>query len=302
MASFFRIFKFAFQDIGRNLGLSFMTIFILTLMLLSVNTLWSMDTVTKEAVRLVKDQVNVSLYLAADASDKDIDTLRTYIRSMPEVTAVDIESREEVLRSFQKRHQLEQPVLDSLNELGGNPFGPTVIVKTREPEDYKKVIDAISVPEYETLIDDKSFEGHENVLTNIQRITDRIQKVSLGMSLLFALIAFLIIFNTIRVAIHTQRIEISIKRLVGANNWFIRGPYLVESVIFSVLSVAITAVAVYFALKWLDVYLGVVFPNNFSLLTYYREHAIFIFGVQALAVLTLTVVSSVLAMRKQLKV
>lgn len=302
MPSFFRIFKFAFQDIGRNLGLSFMTIFILILMLLSVNSLWSMDTVTKEAVRLVKDEVNVSLYLADDATDKDVEILRTYIRTMPEVTGVDVKPREQVLKDFQKRHQLEQLMLDSINELGANPFGPTIIIKTREPEDYKKVIDAISVPEYENLIDDKSFEGHENVLTNIQRITDRVQKVSLGMSLLFALIAFLIIFNTIRVAIQTQRIEISIKRLVGANNWFIRAPYLVESFLFTVLSVAITAVIVYFALKWLDVYIGVVFPNNFSLLSYYQEHAVFIFGVQAMAVLILTFISSTLAMRKQLKV
>ncbi len=302
MHSFFRIFKFAFQDIGRNIGLSFMTIFILILMLLSVNTLWSMNTVTKEAVRLVKDQVNVSLYLSADASDKDVQTLSTYIRSMPEVTNIDVQSRDQVLKDFQKRHQLEQPVLDSLNELGGNPFGPTLIVKTREPEEYQKIIDAISVPEYASLIDNKSFEGHENVLTNIQRITDRVQRISLGMSALFAIISFLIIFNTIRVAIHTQRIEISIKRLVGANNWFIRGPYLVESFLFSIVSVIITAVVVRFALAWLDTYLGVVFPNNFSLTAYYNAHAVLIYGVQIFAVLLLTTVSSTLAMRRQLKV
>lgn len=302
MHSFFRIFKFAFQDIGRNIGLSFMTIFILILMLLSVNTLWSMNTVTKEAVRLVKDQVNVSLYLSADASDKDVQTLSTYIRSMPEVTNIDVQSRDQVLKDFQKRHQLEQPVLDSLNELGGNPFGPTLIVKTREPEEYQKIIDAISVPEYAALIDNKSFEGHENVLTNIQRITDRVQRISLGMSALFAIISFLIIFNTIRVAIHTQRIEISIKRLVGANNWFIRGPYLVESFLFSIISVIITAVVVRFALAWLDTYLGVVFPNNFSLTAYYNAHAVLIYGVQIFAVLLLTTVSSTLAMRRQLKV
>ena len=57
MPSFFRVIRFAFQDIVRNLGLSAMTVFILLLMLLSINMLWSMDVMTKEAVRLVKEQI-----------------------------------------------------------------------------------------------------------------------------------------------------------------------------------------------------------------------------------------------------
>ena len=62
-----RVLKFAFQDIARNLGLSLMTIFILVLMLLSLNTLWSVEVLTKEAVAVTKQQVSLSLYLAPEA-------------------------------------------------------------------------------------------------------------------------------------------------------------------------------------------------------------------------------------------
>ncbi len=302
MHSFLRVVKAAFQDMGRNLGLSFMTVFILVLMLLSVNTLWSMDAVTKEAVRLVKNEVNISFYLNPLIVDKDLQTLQSYVAAFPEVVDVHVMSRDEVLRSFQQRHQFSSEVLQALNELGSNPFGPTLVVKTREPEDYKKIIDALNVPEYDKIIDGKSFEGHEDALDKIQTITNKVEQAGLGLSLLFAVIAFLIIFNTVRVAIATQRVEISIKRLVGASNWFIRGPYLVESVIFTVIRVVITLGITYFATHWLDVYLGVVFPNTFSLSGYYNEHLIEIFGVQVLAVLVLTIVSSLLAMRRQLKV
>jgi len=302
MLSLWRIIKYSFQDMGRNIGLSFMTVFMLVLMLLSVNVLLAVDTVTKEAVRLVKDQVNVSLYFASDAGDKDIAEIRSYIGEFPEVVGVQLLSREEVLKSFQNRHEASPEVQQALTELGGNPFGPTMIVKTKEPGDYKKIFIALDVPEYEHLIESKSFDGNEGAIERIQNITTRVERIGFGLSVLFAIIAFFIIFNTVRVAINTQKIEISIKRLVGASNWFIRGPYLVEALVFTVVSLILTIAVIYLGLRWLDPYLTVVFPSGFSLTNYYNSHILYLFGVQAVAVLLLTIVSSGLAMRRQLKV
>jgi len=302
MPSFFRVIRFAFQDIVRNLGLSAMTVFILLLMLLSINMLWSMDVMTKEAVRLVKEQINISFYLAPAIADKSVLEIKSYLATFPEITQIDLLTREQVLQSFKTRHQFSAEVLGALSELGGNPFGPTLVVRTKEPGDYRKIIQAVSVPEYDPLIEGKSFEGHEEALDRIQTITNRIERVGLGLSLLFALISFMIIFNTIRVAIFTQRAEISIKRLVGANNWFIRGPYLLESFVFTIASVGLAMLVMYFATRYLDRYVSVVFPNGFSLTNYYSSHMLYLFGIQAIAVLLLTVFSSSLAMRRQLKV
>ncbi|OGH68359.1 MAG: hypothetical protein A3D53_03650 [Candidatus Magasanikbacteria bacterium RIFCSPHIGHO2_02_FULL_45_10] len=302
MTGLLRIIKFSFQDIGRNLGLSLMTVFILILMLLSVNTLVTMDITTKEAVRLVKGQVNVSLYLVETATEKNVKDVQNYLASFAEVESVNVLSREEVLESFRTRHQFSAEVLQALAELGGNPFGPTIIVKTREPGDYRKIMESISETDYDPLVEAKSFEGHEEALDRIQAITTRIERIGFGLAAIFAIISFLIIFNTVRVAIHTQRVEISIKRLVGANNWFIRGPYLVESLLFTIVSVGLTMVIMYFALAWLDRYLGVVFPNGFSLTKYYQSNMLYLLLLQLFAVLLLTVTSSSLAMRRQLKV
>ena len=302
MRSLWRIIKFSFQDLGRNFGLSAMTVFILVLMLLSVNVLWSVDILTKQAMKLVKNQINVSLYFASDAGDKDVGEIKKYLDSFPEVTGVTTLSKEQVLQSFKDRHRMSKEVLDALDELGSNPFGPTLIVSTREPEDYKKIFTALDVPEYDSLIEAKSFDRQEDKLDKFQNIITRIEKLGMGISIMFAIIAFLIIFNTVRVAIQTHKIEISIKRLVGASNWFIRGPYLVESIFFTILAVGITVGVVFFALRWLDPYLAVVFPDAFSLTNYYNSHILLLFGMQALAVLFLTTVSSALAMRRQLKV
>lgn len=257
---------------------------------------------TKEAMRLVKDQINISFYLAPTIPDKSVSEIKSYLATFSEITQIDILTRDQVLQSFKTRHQFSAEVLSALSELGGNPFGPTLVVKTKEPGDYRKIIQAVSVPEYDPLIEGKSFEGHEEALDRIQTITNRIERVGLGLSILFALISFLIIFNTIRVAIFTQRMEISIKRLVGANNWFIRGPYLLESFIFTIVSVGLTMLVMYFATRYLDRYVSVVFSNGFSLTNYYSSHMLYLFGIQTIAVLLLTVFSSSLAMRRQLKV
>jgi cell division transport system permease protein len=302
MRSFLRIVKYAFQEIGRNLGLSFMTIFILVLMLLSVNTLWSLDVITKKAVQVVRDQVTISFYLSPEADEQDIAQIKSYMSTFPEVTGVKLVVRDEVLKNFKDRHKYSTEVLAALTELGGNPFGPTITVKTREPGDYKKIIDALSVPEYEPLIESKSFDGNESALDRIQLITSRIERIGLGLSILFAVIAFLIIFNTIRVAIQSQRVEISIKRLVGASNLFIRGPYWLEAVIFTIISIGLTIGVIFFSLQWLDRYISIIFADQFSLTNYYQSNMLYLFGIQALAVLLLTIISSGLAMRRQLKV
>lgn len=302
MISLVRIFKFAFQDIGRNLGISFMTVFILVLMLFSVNTLWSVKILTNEAVGLVKDQINVSIYLLSNVSDKEVEEIKNYLQDIPEVESLKVLSPNEVLQSFEKRHSMSLEVLEALKELGGNPFGPTIVVKTKEPGNYKEVISLLDASPYKQFIETRSFEGNEDAIIRLQNITNRIENVGLGLSLLFAFIAFMIVFNMVRVAIYTHRIEISIKRLVGAHNWFIRGPYLVESFIFTILSIFVTGIILYWFLHWIDPYIGVVFPSGFSLTNYYKSNILYLSLVQIVAVLLLTIFSSTLAMRKQLKV
>ncbi len=302
MRAVYRVTKYALQDLGRNLGLSAMTVFILVLMLLSVNILWGVDVLTQQATSMVKEQINISLYFKAETTDENLTEIKKYLSILPEITEMFAISREEVLESFKSRHQMSTEVLSALEELEENPFGPTLVIKTREPEDYKKVLQAVDVPEYDALIETKSFEGNEEGIEKLQNITNRIERVGFGLAALFAIISFLIIFNTIRVAIYTQRIEISIKRLVGASTWFIRGPYIVEAFVFSLLSVSITFGLIYLGLKFVDPYLSIVFSNGFTLTNYYNSNIIWLVGIQFVSVLLLTFISSGLAMRKQLKV
>ncbi len=302
MLSFFRIIKFALLDIGRNLSLAFMTVLILVLMMLSVNALLVVRYLTNQSISYVKDQIDVSVYFDPEAKDEKINEVKNYIAAFPEVTNVEYIDRDTVLKNFKAKHADNKEILSSIDELGVNPLGPTMIVKTREPSDYQKIIKALSVPEYDAMIQSKTFADTEAAIQKIDTVTHRVEQLSFVLMILFALIAFLVIFNTIRVAIFTQRTEISIKKLVGATNWFIRGPYVIESFLFSVFAVAITFSLVYFASKFLDTYLVVVFGPGSTLMQYFQSNMIALILGQFVAVFLLTLFTSLLAMRKYLKV
>jgi cell division transport system permease protein len=302
MISFLRVIKFAFLDIGRNLSLSFMTVLILVLMMLSVNALLIVRYLTNQSITYVKEQIDVSVYFDPEAKDDKISEVKNYLQSFPEVTNIEYIDREMVLAGFREKHKDNKEILASLDELGTNPLGPTMIVKTREPEDYQKVINALSIPEYDHIIESKTFADTQKAIERIDTITSRVEELSFVLTVLFALIAFLVIFNTIRVAIFTQRMEISIKKLVGATNWFVRGPYIIEALIFSALAVVITYVIVFFCAKFLDQYLMVVFGPASTLSGYFQSNIIEIGLIQFAAVFFLTLFTSLLAMRKYLKV
>lgn len=301
MRSLFRAINFAFQDIFRNISLSMMTILILVLMLLSVNTLVIIKFFTLQATQSIKNQIDVSIFFSHTATDEQVNEIQSYIRSFPEVTEVKYFNKDEVLKNFRDQYADNKNIVASLDELGENPLGATMIVKTREPVDYQKIIKALSVPEYENVVMAKTFVDTEKAITRINNITVQVERFSVALTGLFAVIAFLIIFNTIRVAIYTQRIEIAIKKLVGATNWFIRSPYIIESIIFSVISVAITYGFLIFAASYIDPYIEVVFNKSSLLTEYFSSNIMMLFGGQFVAVLALTIFSSLMAMRRHLR-
>ena len=276
-----------------------MTVTILVVTLLSVNVLAGMSAITGHAVSSVREQIDVSIYFSPEATDNQVQEVHEFLLRFPEVKELKLKTREEVLTEFRGRYQENQDVLASLDELGDNPLGPTLVLITHEPGQYQEVIKALDTPELNEIIEGKTFDNHGDMINRLQFITTRVEQFMFGLTALFVIIAFLIIFNTIRVAIYTQREEISIKKLVGASNWFIRAPFLLDGVAYSAVSVGIAAILVFGFLGFLDSYVQAVF-ENFSLVDYFRTHWT-VFVYEGIGVLLLTWVSSGLAMRKYLR-
>lgn len=296
-----RIIKFSSVDMVRNASLSFMTVLILTLLILSVNTLLGVRFLTSQAVAAIKQKIDVSIYLKPTTSLDETEMIKKALESFSEVKEVILVSREDSLKNFKEKYHDNPEILASLEELGDNPLGATLVVKTDEPKNYEKIIAGISKPEYENFIEEKTFADTQTAIEKIQVITTQIENFAIGLTSLFAFIAVIIVFNTIRVAIYTERIEISIKKLVGASNWFVRGPYLFEAGFFSTLAIIFGGLIVYSAARLIDPIVSPFFDQTAILTMSLKNHILALVGLQFGTVLLLTVVASLIAMRRYLK-
>jgi len=302
MVAIFRTIKSAFQDVMRNMSQSVTTVSILVLMLLSINVLIVVRFLTNEASWVVKNQIDVSVFFVPEASDEQVAEVERYVKSFPEVTEVILYSRDEVFDTFRTEYSDNPDIIASLEELDDNPLGPTMIVKTRDPKSYENVITLLSVPEYEDIVVAKTFTDTETAIKRIDRITSQVEKFSFALSVIFAVIAFLIIFNTVRTTIYAHRVEISIKKLVGATNWFVRGPYLISAAVYSIVSLSITYAIVMSSAGFLDLHIGLLFDKPALLSGYFSAYVLYIFGGQFVALLIFTILSSLFAMRRHLRV
>ena len=298
-----RVLSFAIKSFWRNLGLSLTTILILVLTLTSFDVVLSVGAMTKAAMKLVENKVDISLLFKVDAPADKTDELKATLEKLPLVATLTFKSREEVLADFQTRHANDQDILSALKELPANPLGAILIIKAKEAKDYEEILKAINVPEYNNLIEEKTFDDHATVINKIGLVTSRAQKLALGISLLLLAIAFLIIFNVIKVAIYTHREEIGVMRLVGASNWFIRAPFLLEVIFFGFWAVFLSALLLYAGLHFGDFYVKRFFEGaDFSLAGYFNGNFFKIFGGEFLVLTVLGALSAALAMRRYLKV
>ena len=262
-----------------------------------------MNVVANKAIASVEDKVDVSVYFKASIQESEILNARYRVESMSEVESVSYVSKEEALEKFKQQHANDPIILESLEQLETNPLGATLVIKAKSIEYYPRIMTFLEDPAYEQLIQDKNYEDNKEVVDKLNDLSNRIQRIGIIISVIFIIIAVLIIFNTIRINIYTHREEIGIMKLVGASNWFVRAPFLVESFMYAFLSV-ILCLAIMYPL------LGVVAPqvNNFftgynlDIVDYFSSNFWKIVGLQFVFAIVLSIFSSGIAIGRYLKV
>lgn len=302
MLSFFRIIKFSFQDIVRNIWLSIVTITILILALFSMNMLFTVKLISQDAVSAIKNKINISLYFKADASEAMILDVRQKVSSLADVKEAVFISKNAALDNFRNNNKNNPEILNALKELGKNPLSPSLIITPRDFDNSANLITSLKMLESDA-IESRDFSDNSAILEKINFITSRINEVGMFLIAIFVLTSLLVVYNAIRVAIYTHRQEIEIERLVGASNFFIYMPYLFSAFIYALISVLIVIASFYPFLTILQPYLEVFFMDyGVNILTYYVNNFAVIFGLQFLGVFCITLVASLLAARKYAKI
>lgn len=301
--SFYRIVKFGLQNFQRNFWLSLVTVFILVLTLFSISLVSTLNLVAENAVASVKERVDIDFFFDPSVSEDKIIATRAFLESLSETRDVQYISKEEALGRFKKEHEGDPMIQESLEELEENPFPAGLIVRAREIEDYPKIMEAFKNSEFSDLVEDPKFEDRRVIIDRLSAIGDRVVQVGVAVNAIFIIIAVLVVFNTIRMNIYSQREEVGIKRLVGATNGFIRMPFIIESILYAVLGSIITILAFYPLLSAAAPYVNTFFEGyDFEMFQYFTRNFWKIFGFQTLVAIIICTVSSMIAVGRYLKV
>jgi cell division transport system permease protein len=302
LLSFARVIKFSFQDIGRNIWLSIVTMSILILALFSVNMLLTVNVISQAAIGAVKEKIDVNIYIKPDTEESKIMALKAQISGLSQVKDVRYISKQEALESFKDKHQNDPEVMESLKEIGKNPLTPSMVIKPKDVDQYQELIINLNSIE-DDIIESRNFDDHKLMIDKINGITDRVSEAGMVISFTFIIITLLLVYNSIRVAIYTHRREIKIMRLVGASNWFIRAPYLFSGIIYTVVGVSAIVVIYYFFLNLLQPYIETFFIDyDINLAAHFRDNFIGIFGLQFLVGIVVNMGASLIAVSKYSKV
>ncbi|MDP1709887.1 MAG: permease-like cell division protein FtsX [Candidatus Komeilibacteria bacterium] len=299
-----RIVKFSLQNFLRNFWLAVVTITIIVLTLFSVTSLILVNSVMEQAIVLVKDKVDVSVYFKPTVSQEQIFLVQTNLQALNYVKDIKYVSKADALAKLHEQYQNSPLILEALRELQSNPLGDTLIVSTRETTDYQKVVDVLNTtPSYASLIDNKSFDDNRYIIEKLETLATQVRRGGWGITIFFALVAVLVIVNTIRIAIYTHRDEIAIMKLVGASNTFVRGPFLGEAILYAFVGTLITVILTYLVANFSNPYIaGLLGSNDFSLLNYLNVHFIIIFGLELLGMVIFSVLATAVALSRYLKV
>jgi cell division transport system permease protein len=262
-----------------------------------------MNVLADATIDSIEDKVQVEVYFNAGSSEEIQKSVHGYLAALPQVKDVSVIPAEESLAAFKTLHADDPEILAALEEVGGNPIGDSLLISANNPDDFEFILAALdSSPEYAPYIKEKNFADHEAVIERLSGFSEKVKLGGLSLAGFFALISILIVFNTIRVAIYVHRDEIAVMKLVGAQDWFVRGPFLLEAIFYSAMATGIMAVVCVVVLKFLEPQIQSFFAGvDVSLGTYYLENAILIFGAQFLALATLSMITTLFAMRKYLK-
>jgi len=302
MSSLYRIIKFSFQDITRNIWLTIVTITILLLALFSINMLVTVRVISDNAVAAVKEKIDISLYIKPDTLEEEIIILKNQLASSDKVKSVVYVSQQEALGLFREKYKNNQAVLSALKELGRNPLSPSLTIIPNNFEEAGLLIAELRALD-NRIIESRDFSDNTVILEKINSVTKRINEIGLFIISIFILTSLLVVYNAIRVSIYTHRQEIEIMRLVGASSSFIYMPFVFSAFIYALLSILLIITIFYPFLTLLQPYLEVFFMGySVNLLSYFVDNFLLIFGLQFLIVSLINMVASLFAVKKYAKV
>lgn len=298
-----RIVKLGLNNFWRNRWLTLGATLLMTLTLTMISVFLLFSFIVRDTAEAIRSKIDVTIYFTDDAvADEKIMALADRIKSQPNIQEVIFVNKKQALEIWQRlpiNEDVKKPVSDSYN-----PLPRSLQVDTINPDEIQGVVSNIEIADTEKLICNEcvSYVKNKDAVNKLVGITRLVQRVGLFLSIFFGIIAIFNVLNIIRITISARSDEIEIMRYVGASNAFVRGPFVVEGVLYGVLGTIITTLFIVLVSQIAGGYISITADIlNLSFGAYVSHYIWQIIGFQLLIGVILGVVVSVISMRRYLR-
>ncbi|MEX2405425.1 MAG: permease-like cell division protein FtsX [Candidatus Paceibacterota bacterium] len=302
-----RILRSGFVNFWRNGFVTVAAILVMTVTLFVMGSLIFVDAMLDSSLAQIEEKVDVNVYFTLDASEEEIQSVKAKVEGIPEVAFVEYISQEQALENFKELRLAEgdETSLQALEELEDNPLPARLNVRAAETDQYETIATFVESDRAlpgsgRDVIDKVNFFQNEEAINTLSSIINSIDRLSLVTIIIFVIISILIVFNTIRLAIYTAREEIEVMQLVGASRRYIRGPFIVEGVMYGVVSALIALVLFYPVTLSIGPFTELFFGST-NAFDYYVDNFAQMFLILMFVGAALGAVSSWLATKKYLR-
>ena len=235
-----RSIRDAFKSVFRNFSLSLASISCITITLIivaiSIIVTFNVQNFTKE----MEKDLTIVVFLDTDTTEEEVEEIRDKLESMSNVESLTYQSKASVKEEMRQETEVFNEVLSTWDD-EDNPLKDTFQVKV-------KVVERISntAKNIEKIDKVSSVKYGEGMVDNLIEAFEAAQNVSYGMVIALILVTVFLIINTIKLTIFSRKREISIMRLVGASNFTIKTPFIIEGMVLGLLGSIIPILIVCF--------------------------------------------------------
>ncbi len=300
-----RIIKSGWINFKRNGLVSSASVLVTSITLSIITALFLFNAVLSSMIVSVQEKVDIAVYFTVDAPEEKILALKDTLQKLPEVKSVEYVSADEEAIAFRDRHTDDYLTLQALDELGGNPFGGSIRIRANDSAQYESIAsllegDSQVAKENSQIIERINFAQNKLVIERLNALIDGSRKTGGVTTIVLALISIIIMYTTVRLTIYMSREEIGVMRLVGASSSYVRGPFIVEGMLYGLFAWVVT-VLIFLPVTYIVTHqIGSLMAMN--LYQYYVSHLLSV-GLLVLVIgLALGALSSFLAARRYLNV
>lgn len=236
-----RIIKAGCINFVRNAWLAIAAIAVmattLTIVLFSVIA----NATFNNTINQLTDKIDVSVFLKDEITEEQRTNLINELKSQENIKSVEYRSKEAALEEYKKQNQDNLDLLLAISQTE-NPLPASLRIKPEDPNKLSELKPFLEREDIKALqSEETSYSGdRKEAIDKITGTTEFFQKAGIISIIIFTVISMLIIFNTIRMAIFNRRDELNIMRLLGASTSYIRGPFIVETVLYGIVAALIS--------------------------------------------------------------